>query len=528
MNNWTQLFGVVLILGHLCISMSAAANIGRTRFFDDGRSIRASHSHGSPKTRRLMMGLGAEMDWRFDRPGSKFSHVKRGTLFRRATEQLAAAPNNQKLKVGAPSESAASIPVPNSKIVLRNDWGSEGQGASDAGSSASKAASLPDSVIVLRNRTRSEGELATGAPNRPYLKSDAASKSGSIPDSAIVLRNNKRSGTFSAASATASSAPSYDSVRNHKRSGTFSAINSAASSAPNSARNHKRSGTFSAAGAVASSLPVYDSARNHKRSDAPNHRNLTPDAASKSATVSDSVIVLRNHKRSETRPRKGAGSSASRPAPISNSVIVLRNHKRSDAPNHQNLTPDAASKSATVPDSVIVLRNHKRSEARPRKGAGSSASKPAPVSNSVIVLRNHKRSDGKLASGATTYDDSVIVLRNHRRSEETESLSQVDRREPEIVLKNGKRSADTTSSGSSFRDSTIVLGAPGRWEHDLVDLSQDKMSQPKMAMGLPFSRRSLRHSSQVPDSSPESTPYPESDSVILPRDVPLSDLSTVS
>jgi len=220
MNNWTQLFGVVLILGHLCISMSAAAHIGR-RFFEEGRSIRAFQSQGLPKTRRLMMGLGAEMDWRFDWPGFKFSLVKRGSLFRRATEKLAAAPNNQELKAGAPSGSAASTSVPDSGIVLKNDSGSEGQGASDAGSSASKAGSLPDSVIVLKNQKSSKGELATGAPNRPYLKSDAASKSGSIPDSVIVLRNNKRSGTFSARGATASSVPVYDSGQNHKRSGTF-------------------------------------------------------------------------------------------------------------------------------------------------------------------------------------------------------------------------------------------------------------------------------------------------------------------
>ncbi|PLW13543.1 hypothetical protein PCASD_19322 [Puccinia coronata f. sp. avenae] len=371
---------------------NSAATFGKSLFHEDDRMIQEDEPQGRLKTRRMMMGLGAEMDsWgngMSDYGAINRPHRKRGqsvvTLSSRATGSRPGALKIQERGSGVESHPAS---LDDSVIVLRNHDRSEGQR-----SSFPKLTSAPNSKIVLKHHKRSSGQ--------PSRSGSSGSKSTSLRNSVIVLRNHKRSeGQGSSSSKSTSLPDSVIVLKHHKRSG----------------------GQPSGSGSSGSKTTLLrDSVivlRNHKRSDGQRTSSAgSGSSTSKSTSLPDSVIVLKHHKRSGGQSSR-SGSSGSKSTSLRNSVIVLRNHKRSDGQRTSGAGPGSSpSKSNSFRDSTIVLRNHKRLETL---DGLSVKDKHQPE----IVLKDSKRSDDSIFSDASS-------LKKHKRSED-EQINVLQKRTPQ-------------------------------------------------------------------------------------------------
>lgn len=201
-----------------------------------------------------------------------------------------------------------------------------------------------------------------------------------------------------------------------------------------------------------------------KRERSPEHGT----AGSKPDSFRDSVIVLRNHKRSESQQASGpvAGSAASKSDSFRDSVIVLRNHKRSEGEEiisrndalqpkivvkKTRRSPASSSESnSSVRDSTIVLRQHKRS--------GPDTPKHSVSDSSIVLKKQQGQQPASTAASKTSVQDSSIVLRNHRRAEEQEVDQSRDANfQPKIVLMDHNQSKADSVSQRSLHDSSSEI-----------------------------------------------------------------------
>ncbi|KAA1125381.1 hypothetical protein PGTUg99_017253 [Puccinia graminis f. sp. tritici] len=334
MTNWMQLFGVTLILVHICISSGSATRIAGARVFDDSEFRRVPESQSRRKTRRMMMGLGSEMGWEYGvKTGPGNSHLKRG-------ESPAS---------GKPVSKSDSFR--DSVIVLRNHKRSVGQPASGpaAGSSKSKSDSFRDSVIVLRNHKRSVSQAASGPAT-----AGSKSKSDSFRDSVIVLRNHKRSDGQDALPRSDARQP--DIVLKDSRMSQAPTSNSAVRNPTSVLKQHKRSGPASPKPSVSDSSIVLKS------------QQQPANTAASQSSVQDSTIVLRNHKRAE----EGEG------APQPKIVLMDPNASKGDSvseralrgPNDKSSGSTPSGSASNVSGSVIVLKKEQLSQ-DPQQSSGN-------------------------------------------------------------------------------------------------------------------------------------------------------------
>ncbi|POW07773.1 hypothetical protein PSTT_08028 [Puccinia striiformis] len=260
MTNWMQLFGVTLILVNCCITSSSAAHVAGKSSPDDGELTRAPESQSRLKTRRMMMGLGSEMSW--------------GTPDFRAGSDT---PINFKRALSSRTL-GSDLYVPK--------W--------QQSTSGNEAESFRDSVIVLRTTRETKESLLPARHQRQQARASV---------------------------------------------GLFSRLG-------NCPENHKRSEVKPTASSATSA---------------------TVSSASESASFRDSVIVLKNHKRSEGKPyfKRDIGDSKLR-LPVglfSRLGDCSQNHVRPEGHSESGAASgNTASKAGSFRDSVIVLKNHRRSE----------------------------------------------------------------------------------------------------------------------------------------------------------------------
>ncbi|POW06721.1 hypothetical protein PSHT_10248 [Puccinia striiformis] len=236
MTNWMQLFGVTLILVNCCITSSSAAHVaGKSP--DDGELTRAPESQSRLKTRRMMMGLGSEMSWGTPdfRAGSDTPINFKRALSSRTLGSDLGVPKRQQSTSGNEAESFRD----DSKLRLKAGL-------------FSRLGNCPEEPQAIRSKAHSF--------KRDVGDSKLASQSASFRDSVIVLKNHKRSEgkPFKRDIATVSSA---------SRRTLFATRYCS--------QNHVRPEGQSESGAASGNT------------------------ASKAGSFRDSVIVLKNHRRSE-------------------------------------------------------------------------------------------------------------------------------------------------------------------------------------------------------------------------------------